>query len=183
MQYPSNWRVLHWVIALCVMSLIPIGLMIEARTEANLWDDFTNLLYSIHKATGFTVLVLMGLRIAFKITYASPDHPESMTRRQIIAAKSLHHLFYVLLVFVPLLGWAGVTAFPALVIFPGFTLPGLPGVPQDEALAQRLFQIHGTLAILLAFLVLGHIGAALRHLILLKDGVFQRMWFKPREPK
>jgi cytochrome b561 len=29
-------------------------------------------------------------------------------------------------------------------------------------------------------LVLGHIGAALRHLLLLKDGVFQRMWFKKK---
>lgn len=183
MQYPSNWRVLHWIIALCVMSLIPIGLLIEARTEANLWDDFTNLLYGIHKAMGFTVLMLMGIRIAFKIAYRSPAYPESMTRKQVIAAKSLHHLFYVLLVLVPLLGWAGVTAFPALIVFPGFDLPGLPGVPQDEALAERLFQIHGTLAIVLAFLVLGHIGAALRHLILLKDGMFQRMWFKQKKPQ
>lgn len=181
MQYPSSWRVLHWVIALCVMSLIPIGLLIVARTEANLWDDFTNLLYGIHKALGFTVLLLMALRIAFKIAYRSPDYPASMTRKRVIAAKSLHHLFYVLLVLVPLLGWAGVTAFPALIVFPGLDLPAFPGVPQDEALAQKLFQIHGTLAILLAFLVLGHIAAALRHLVLLKDGVFQRMWFKEKD--
>lgn len=181
MQYPSNWRVLHWIIALCVMSLIPIGLWIEARTEANLWDDLTNLLYGIHKATGFTVLLLMCVRVAFKIYYRSPAYPESMTRKQVIAAKSLHHLFYALLLVVPLFGWAGVTAFPALIVFPGFDLPAFPFVPQNEALAQRLFQIHGTLALLLAFLVLGHIGAALRHLFLLKDGVFQRMWFKKKE--
>lgn len=180
MQYPSNWRVLHWLIALCVMGLIPIGLLIEARTEANLWDDLTNLLYSIHKATGFTVLLLMLVRIGFKIAYRTPAYPDVMSRAQVIAAKSLHLLFYVLLVVVPLFGWAGVTAFPALIIVPGFELPGFPGVPQDEALAEKLFQIHGTLALLLAFLILGHIGAALRHLLIRKDGVFQRMWFKDR---
>jgi len=53
----------------------------------------------------------------------------------------------------------------------------MPFVPVDEALALRLFQIHGALAITLAVLVLGHIGAALWHLVMKKDGMFQRMWF------
>jgi len=78
---------------------------------------------------------------------------------------------------VPLLGWAGVTAFPALIVFPGLDLPAMPFVPVDEALALRLFQIHGALAITLAVLVLGHIGAALWHLVMKKDGMFGRMWF------
>lgn len=178
MQYARSWRVLHWVMALCVMSLIPIGLLIEARTEANLWDDFTNLLYSIHKSLGFTVLVLMLIRIGFKIYYKTPEYPNTMPRKQILLAKSLHHLLYVLLFVVPLLGWAGVTAFPALEIVPGVWLPAMPGVPTNEALAARLFAIHGTLAIVLAFLVLGHIGAGLHHLWIKKDNIFNRMWFK-----
>jgi cytochrome b561 len=53
----------------------------------------------------------------------------------------------------------------------------MPFVPVDEALALRLFQIHGALALLLAVLVLGHIGAALQHLLLARDGLFQRIWF------
>lgn len=178
MQYARNWRILHWVIALCVMSLIPIGLLIEARTEANIWDDFTNLLYSIHKSLGFTVLILMVVRIGFKLAYKTPEYPETMSRRKIRLAKSLHHLLYVLLVAVPLLGWAGVSAFPALEIIPGVRLPAMPGIPNDEALAARIFSIHGTLAITLAILVLGHIGAGLHHLCIKKDNIFQRMWFK-----
>lgn len=178
MQYVRSWRILHWVIALCVLTLIPVGLLIVSRTEANLWGDFTNLLYSIHKTLGFTVLLLMLLRIAYKIGYATPAYPESLSRGQRLAAKSLHHLFYILLLLVPLLGWAAVTAFPALIIVPGIELPALPGIPVDQALAEKLFQIHGSAAILLAVLLLGHIGAALYHLLVLKDGIFQRMWFK-----
>ncbi len=178
MQYTRNWRILHWVIALCVLSLIPIGLLIEARTEANLWDDFTNLLYSIHKSLGFSVLLLMLVRVGFKLYYTSPEYPNALPRKQILLAKSLHHLLYVLLFIVPLFGWAGVTAFPALEIIPGVRLPAMPGIPNDEALAARLFSIHGTLAILLAILVLGHIGAGLHHLFIKKDAIFQRMWFK-----
>ena len=178
MQYARNWRILHWVIALCVMSLIPIGLLIEARTEANLWDEFTNLLYSIHKSLGFSVLLLMLLRVGFKVYYKTPEYPSSLARNQLLLAKSLHHLFYGLLFLVPLLGWAGITAFPALEIVPGVRLPAMPGVPVNESLATRLFSLHGTFAIILAILLLGHIGAALHHLFIRKDGIFQRMWFK-----
>ena len=178
MQYAKSWRILHWVIALCVMSLVPIGLLIVARTQANLWDDFTNLLYSIHKSLGFSVLLLMLLRVAFKLYYKTPEYPKSLPRKQIVLAKSLHHLLYLLLFLVPMLGWAGVTAFPALEIIPGVRLPAMPGIPSNEALAARLFSIHGTLAIILALLVLGHIGAGLHHLFIKKDEIFSRMWFK-----
>ncbi|MCB1664651.1 MAG: cytochrome b [Pseudomonadales bacterium] len=180
MQYSRGWRLLHWTIALCVMTLIPVGLLIDARTEANLWDSTTDLLYGIHKALGFSVLLLMLLRVACKLWLQAPDYPASLSRRQIVAAKSLHHLFYVLLILVPLLGWAGVTAFPALIIMPGVELPAMPGVPVDQALAEKLFRIHGVCAIVLACLVLGHIAAALYHRFLVKDDVFQRMWFRRR---
>jgi cytochrome b561 len=175
--YTLNRRLVHWAIAACVLTLVPVGLWMVARGEANLWDTLTNTLYGIHKATGFTVLLLMVLRIAFKLRSADPAYPAAFPKALRIAAKSLHHLFYVLLVSVPLLGWAGVTAFPALIVFPGLDLPAMPFVPVDEDLALRLFQIHGALAITLAVLVLGHIGAALWHLAVKKDGMFQRMWF------
>lgn len=176
-RYPLNRKLVHWAIAACVLVLVPVGLWMVARGEANLWDALTNTLYGIHKATGFTVFLLMALRIAFKLHSADPVYPEGFPRAQIIAAKSLHHLLYVLLVLVPALGWAGVTAFPALIVFPGVDLPPMPFVPVNEDLALRLFQIHGVLAITLAVLVLGHIGAALLHLVIKKDGMFQRMWF------
>lgn len=175
--YSFKRRLLHWAIAACVLVLVPVGLWMVARGQANLWDTLTNTLYGIHKATGFTVLLLMALRIAFKLQSPDPAYPAAFPKAMRVAAKSLHHFFYVLLVSVPLLGWAGVTAFPALIVFPGLDLPPMPFVPVDEDLALRLFQIHGALAITLAVLVLGHIGAALWHLAVKKDGMFQRMWF------
>jgi cytochrome b561 len=91
----------------------------------------------------------------------------------------VHGALYLLLLVVPLLGWAAVTAFPALITLNGFHLPAMPGIPQDQALAKQLFEIHGNLALVLAVLALAHIAAGLHHLLIKKDGVFQRMWFKP----
>lgn len=173
-KYPAGWRVLHWVMALMVLTLIPVGLWMASRAEADIWGAVTNTLYSVHKAVGFTVLLLILVRIVVKLRMKTPPYPESMPRTLQMAAKSVHHLIYLLLVLTPLFGWAGVTAFPALTIVGDFSLPAMPFVDQDEALASRLFYIHGWLAIALGALVAGHIAAALRHL-LRKDGIFQRM--------
>ena len=176
-RYAFGWRILHWAVAALVLATIPIGLTMASRAEANIFDAVTNTFYAMHKAIGFTVLSLMVLRILMKVRIGTPAYPAAMSRRLAIIAKSVHHLIYVLLVVTPLLGWAGVTAYPALIIAGGISLPPLPFVPQSEELAARLFAVHGFLALTLGALVIGHIGAALRHLVIEKDGIFQRMWF------
>lgn len=173
-KYPAGWRVLHWVMALMVLALIPIGLWMASRAEADIWGDLTDTLFSWHKAIGFSVLLLMILRIAVKIRLKSPPYPDHIPRNLQIAAKSLHHLIYILLVVTPLFGWAGVTAYPALVTLGGYHLPGMPFVPEDKELAATLFYIHGWLAITLSVLIAGHIAAAFRHM-LRKDGIVRRM--------
>jgi len=173
-KYPAGWRVLHWVMAVMVLTLIPVGLWMASRAEADIWGALTNTLYSGHKAIGFTVLLLMILRIVVKIRVKSPPYPESMPRTLQIAAKSMHHLIYVMLVVTPLFGWAGVTAYPALGIVGDVRLPAMPFVPEDKELAGSLFAIHGWLAITLGVLVAGHIAAAFRHM-LRGDGIFRRM--------
>jgi len=173
-KYPLGWRLLHWLMALMVLLLIPTGLWMAERGEAGLWDDLTNTLYSWHKAIGFGVLLLMLVRVVVKARVQSPPYPDAMPRRLQLAARGVHYLLYVLLVLTPLFGWAGVTAFPALVTVGGYDLPAMPFVPEDRDLAARLFDIHGVLAITLGVVVAGHIGAALRHLFR-KDGIFRRM--------
>lgn len=173
-KYPPGWRVLHWLMALMVFALIPIGIVMVERGEANIWGPLTNALYSWHKAIGFGVLLLMVLRIVMKVWLKGPPYPQTLPRKLQLAATSLHHLLYVLLVLTPLFGWAGVTAFPALITLGGYHLPAMPLVPVDEALAGRLFAIHGALAMALAVLIVGHIAAAMRHMVR-KDGMFRRM--------
>ena len=174
--YRPAQRLLHWLVALCLPTLLVLGLWMTARAGANLWDEQTNLLYGLHKAFGFTVLLLMLLRLFLKLRTAVPAYPASLTPLHILVANTMHGLLYTLLFAVPLLGWAGVTAYPALITVAGYHLPAMPWVVQNEALAKQLFALHGTLAFVLAALIIGHIAAALVHLFLKRDGVFERMW-------
>ncbi len=175
-SYPPLWRALHWGIAAAVAVLIPVGAWMTTRGEAGLWDGLTNTLYAWHKAIGFLVLLTMVLRLALRRRLGVPAYPADLSPLRRRLAAGLGHVFYVLLFAVPLAGWAGVTAYPALITVGGFNLPAMPLVPQDSDLAGRLFAVHGTLALLLGALALGHIAIALHHLLVARDRVFERMW-------
>lgn len=178
-RYSLPARLLHWAVAICVLLLFPLGLWATSRAGANLWDDLTNTIYAWHKTIGFVVLILMILRIIVRATHPAPETPSFLAPWEIRAAKSTHHLLYVMLFAVPLLGWAGVTAFPALNIFGGINLPAMPLISKDEPLAHAIFNWHSIAAYILGALVILHVGAALRHLLIKRDGVVSRMGFGP----
>ena len=175
-SYRFGQRLLHWLIAVSLVPLFILGLWMTARAGASLWDDQTNLLYGLHKALGFTVLLMMVARLMLKACLTTPPYPASLSPRLAIAAKLMHGLLYLLLIVVPLLGWAGVTAYPALITVAGQHLPAMPLIVQNEALAKQLFAAHGTLALVLGALIIAHICAALKHLFINRDEIFARMW-------
>ncbi|MCK0207977.1 cytochrome b/b6 domain-containing protein [Starkeya koreensis] len=173
-RYSRAARVLHWLVAAFVVCLVPLGLYMTARGEATNFDALTGRLYDLHKLLGFTLLWVVVLRILVRLRRGAPPPLATLTPFERIASTGMHHLLYVLLLVVPLLGWAGISAYPALNLFGLFDLPGI--LTADEPLANRILGLHGLLAQLLAILALLHIAAALRHRFIKKDGVLRRMW-------
>lgn len=110
-----------------------------------------------------------------------PAYPNSIPPFAVEVASVVHYTLYGLLLIVPLLGWAGVTAYPALITVGSYSVPAMPGIPKNEAIAKQLFQIHGLLAMTLLAIALLHVMAALNHLIIKRDGIFQRIWFADKK--
>jgi len=177
-RYSFALRVIHWISAGAVIILIPIGLWMVSRGTANIWDNLTNALYAWHKAIGFITLWIIVARLLIRLQQQTPDYGGQLSAPTRLLVKCIHGLLYLLLICVPLLGWAGITAYPALNTIGGYNLPALPFVPKSADLAKQLFEIHGTLAIILGILALGHAAAGLKHLLINRDNIFQRMWFK-----
>jgi cytochrome b561 len=175
-RYTKGQRTLHWLTVALVAVQVPVGLWMYRRGVAGVFDDLTNALYSWHKLVGSIILLVILTRLVMRARHPAPPLPDHIPETQAAAAHGLHWLIYALAVIVPLLGWAGVTAYPALGLPGGLTLPRFPFVPENQDLANRLFWWHGWAAITLVVLVVGHIGAALMHLLVKRDGVFQRMW-------
>lgn len=173
-RYGFAARLLHWLVAVLVIVQIPVGLYMVARGEATNFDALTGHLYDLHKMTGFTLLWLMVLRILVRVTRGAPPPVATLTPFERTASSAVHHLLYVLLLIVPLLGWAGISAYPALNIFGLFNLPAI--LPANQPLANKILSVHGLLAVLLGVLALLHIAAALQHRFIKRDGVLRRMW-------
>ena len=150
----------HWTIAALVL--------------VNLWIGLIGGSMSAHKAIGITVLVLTLGRVAWRLGYRPPPLPPETAEWQRMAARASHFAFYVLLLVVPLSGWAmssGAKRYP----LDWFGLFPIPYLPIPPAVAGVGHEAHELLGLLMAGLVALHIGAALRHQFLLRDGIVSRM--------
>ena len=165
--YTLTARVLHWLMAVLVLIQIPLGVLI-----ANL--EMGDALYSLHKSIGVLILPLVVIRLLWRLTHPAPPLPSDIPPHQRFAAEAMHWVFYALLFVQPIIGWIATSAYPAPVPFFGlFNLPPIWG--EDNALAERLYFVHRWLGIGMAFLLCGHIGAALFHHFIRKDDVLTRM--------
>ncbi len=172
--YTPTARAYHWIVVALIAIQAPVGLyMVYRGGTLNIWDATTNNLYSAHKLVGVTILLFVLLRLGYRLTAGAP-HPEpTIEPWQKTVSEITHWAIYVLLLVVPILGYIGVSMYPALNIFGAFNLPALTA--PDKKLAEAIFGWHAYAAFALIGLVTLHIGAALFHHIIRKDNVLGRM--------
>lgn len=171
--YSPAARMLHWIVAGLVFVTVPIGVVMVYRGNTlNLWDDTTNALYSTHKLIGVIIFVLIVARLVYRFSHGAPAPEPTLTPFERVASGTVHWAIYLLLFIVPIGGYLGVSYYPALDIF-SWKLPGF--VTPDEPTANQIFKMHALGAFVLAGLVAVHIGAALMHAFIKRDGVLGRM--------
>ena len=74
----------------------------------------------------------------------------------------------------PVTGFLGASYGKYGIAFFGWPLPDW--ATKNPSLSEQCFDIHGTVVWLLVFLICLHVLGAFKHLLMDKDGVFQRMW-------
>lgn len=161
-------RMLHWSMALAITIMLFVGaaMVVSLRYREQLLD--------LHRPLGLAILLLAIVRLANRLRHAPPPLPADLPRIQVWAAKASHWLLYALMLAMPLIGWGMLSAgaYP-VVLFNGVNLPAI--LPHSPVLYGFLRPLHGVLAYLLFFTVLGHLGAALFHAWVRRDGVFGQM--------
>jgi cytochrome b561 len=171
--YSRIARQFHWITAGFVVVMIPVGLYMVERGKTTNFDALTNTLYSNHKLFGFILLWIIVARLAWRLIKGAPADEPTLKPWEKTVSHLTHWALYGLLLLVPLLGWIGISLYPALGIPFGFSLPAL--VSPNDKMAGTVFLLHKFGAILLGLLALMHVGAALKHHVVNKDNVLRRM--------
>jgi cytochrome b561 len=172
--YSTAARRFHWWTVAFVAVQIPVGLYMAYRGNTlNLWDGLTNTLYSSHKLSGIIIFCLVLARLLYRLSHGAPPPEPTIEPWQLAAANFNHWGMYLLLLIIPILGYIGISLFPALDIFGLFSLPGI--VAPDQEAAKRVFYFHWLGALILVLMIGIHVSAAMFHYFIRKDGVLRRM--------
>jgi cytochrome b561 len=168
--YTVTARVLHWVTALVIALMIPLGVMIS-----NDWGGpLRNSLYGLHETLGALLVPIVLTRLGHRLTNPPRPLPRDIPALQRFAAHMTHVGLYALLVAQPLVGWIAMSASGAPATVLG--LFALPLIAQENRLfSEQLFVLHGLIGLSIAGLVAAHVGAALYHHVVRKDRVLMRI--------
>jgi cytochrome b561 len=132
--------------------------------------------FELHKSIGLVIALLAAVRIVWRLGHRPQPLPARVPRWQARLASSTEWLLYGLLVVVPVTGYLGASYSKAGVKLFGLVTPrwALP----DHDTAEQFFDIHSALVWVMVALLCAHVLGALKHLLIDKDGVFQRMSFR-----
>ena len=171
-SYRAPARLLHWSMALLILMMIPAGMLM---VQEGLSRPLQNSLFIFHKNVGVLLLLLIVVRLLYRWRNPAPPEPSHLPAWQVKIAGLTHTLLYALLVIMPVAGYTRVKAggFP----IESLDAMGIPAlVPRSDALAEAAKTVHFYGGWAIAILVAMHVGAALHHGIIKRDGVFSRMW-------
>ena len=172
--YGRTAVVLHWTVAVLLTATAGLGwyMMSIEREPGSSWY------FDLHKSVGIVIAFLVAARVLWRVANRPEELPVSVPIWQARLARVTQALLYVLIVLVPITGYLGASYSKAGVKWFGLATPAwaLP----DHDRAEQFFDVHSALVWVLVVMVGMHVAAALKHLLVDKDGVYQRMGFRSR---
>lgn len=112
-------RYLHWLMAIMILTMLFIGAAMMTSLHHRIW------LVDVHRPLGIAILLLALIRPPTGFIAGSHLFLRS-SRLQVLAAKASHWALYALMLAMPLLGWAQLSAAGVpIVMFEGLNLPAI----------------------------------------------------------
>lgn len=171
-RYSGGAIAFHWIIAVLIVANL-IGAWVTEDWEG----PARGFAMGLHKATGFTVLVLSLGRLVWRLVHRPPPFPAGIGGLEAVAARTAHWLFYLLMIAIPLTGWLMISAADPrrpFVWYGAFDLPYLP-VRGNKALGGFAHDAHEILGWAFVVLLGLHVAGALKHHLRDHPGFIGRM--------
>ena len=172
--YTRTARGIHWLMTVLIIGMLALGWYMMAIED----EPGSDWYFSIHKSIGITLLLLIAVRLLWRLANQPGLLPQHLPQWQVTASKASHYLLYATMFAMPMAGFAGALFSKKGIAFFGLQLPTL--VESNHDLAELFFSMHSVIAWVFVGLISLHLLAALKHLLINKDGVFQRIWFEKK---
>ena len=159
----------HWTTALLVVAMFALGwgrMAIDDLAVRAVWLD-------VHRLVGLLILAITLARLCSRLILGPVVRHVELPSPLWLASRANHLLLYILLIAMPLLGWAQSSARARHFEIFGVGIPRL--MQRDPDMADVLSAWHDTLAWALLALILIHSLAALYHHYVRRDDVLRMM--------
>lgn len=166
-RYDALARALHWTMALLIALAFALGLAVDEFPKAS-----EALVVQVHVLIGASLVVLLGLRVIWRLSHGAPPPPPAsplMTRMAHLG----HLALYILMAATLAAGLATLFLRGQAIDAGIFSIPS--PFPANRALARSAKEVHETLSFVLIGLSAAHVAAALWHQFVLRDGTLARM--------
>lgn len=169
--YGTVQRLFHWVVTAGVFITIPVAIAMQSE----LFAEVAGRLYVTHKGLGVLLLLLVVLRLGWRLAFERTSAHEGLDARERWMARAGHVALYALLLGMGITGYIRTVAggFP-IELLDSLGIPPLIG--RNDLLAERMSVAHVALGYALIAVIGAHIGAIAHHAWVLRDGVAGRMW-------
>ncbi len=175
-RYHSLTIVLHWLMAVGILMMLVSGAIM---TRVDFDGQFE--LYQIHKSVGVLLMWMLIIRLIVRSLTKAPAIPDHFPRIEQLAAKAGHLGLYVFMFVMVVTGWvmvsSSVIGLPTIV-FGWFEWPHLPFVEQSETIEDLTKKLHFYSAVGLGLLLVGHVGAVVKHYLFDSENLVRRMWWE-----
>ena len=106
-RYDATLRTLHWAMAAIILTAIALGVVaallprgVSPRVE----------ILTIHKSLGMTALVLIVLRVAWRLAVRAPPYSAALGALHRLGADAAHVALYALMIAMPVTGYVNLSS-------------------------------------------------------------------------
>lgn len=170
-KYGIISKIFHWVSAVFIFAMFGLGYWM---VELTYYSEWYRTAPHIHKSVGILIFGFIILRLLWKIINKTTKYLGKNS--EILIAKIVHNLIYVLLIVIFLSGYLISTADGrGIEIFNWFVIPSIGEFFKNQE--SIMGSIHKYSTYFLMFLVLLHALAALKHHFIDKDDTLKKITF------
>ncbi len=170
-QYGLGSKLLHWLIAILMISLLALGVWM---VDLSYYDPWYHDALSLHKSLGISLGMVVLLKLAWRLVSPNPIPQSSLSTFEVLASRWVHHLLLFAMMVLPATGYLiSSSEGAAIEVFTLFEVPALWSV--SDGLRDLSITLHYYLAYLTLGFVVLHATAAIKHQFIDHKGTLKRM--------